>query len=233
MYAIRISTPKVTIKNLKITNQAPGLYTTGIRISASETTIENCDLYNTPIGILTWTSENIINKCKFWGCQDEGIALIGSKYSECNSNIITNCIFYKNCDGLELQYSSKNRITGCEFYDNTHTGIDAIASSNNENTISNCKIYNNMVHGIYLSSSSKNQITNCYISDNTDGNILMDGDSIDNQISLNPVLENNIDNTETEEEHATSKESLLTRIYGLISRLKINQLIPLFTSNNF
>jgi hypothetical protein len=28
-------------------------------------------------GIGSWGSEGIIDNCKFWGCEDEGIALIG------------------------------------------------------------------------------------------------------------------------------------------------------------
>ena len=233
MYAIRIATPGITIKNLAITNKAPGLYTTGIRISSIETTIENCDIYNTPIGILTWTSDNTIKNCNFWGCKDEGIALLGSRYSECNNNQITNCIFYQNCDGIELQYSSNNLITNCEFYENTHTGIDAIASSNNENTISNCRIHNNRVHGIYLSSSSFNQITNCDISDNTDGNIIMNKDSIDNQISLNPTSEQT--NQDTHEiNHNSLRKNLASKILNIITNLKnLKEYFKTSTNNGY
>ncbi len=181
-YAIRLGAPGSIIKNFSITNGAPGLYTTGIRISASKTEIHNCNIYDTPVGIASWNSDGIIDNCKFWGCEDEGIALIGNSLSGCNRNKITNCIFYENCDGIELQYSSNNTISNCEFYKNTHTGIDAIASSNNNNTISNCKIYNNEVHGIYLSASSDNKIIDCSILKNNDGNIIMNEYSHNNEI---------------------------------------------------
>ncbi len=181
-YAIRLGAPGSIIKNFSITNGAPGLYTTGIRITASKTEIHNCNIYDTPVGIASWSSDGIINNCKFWGCEDEGIALIGNSPSGCNRNKITNCIFYENCDGIELQYSSNNTISDCEFYENTHTGIDAIASSNNNNTISNCKIYNNEVHGIYLSASSDNKILDCSIFKNNDGNVIMNKYSHNNEI---------------------------------------------------
>ena len=181
-YAIRLGAPGSIIKNFSITNGAPGLYTTGIRISAIKTEIYNCNIYDTPVGIASWSSDGIINNCKFWGCEDEGIALIGNSLSSCNRNKITNCIFYENCDGIELQYSSNNTISNCEFYENTHTGIDAIASSNNNNTISNCKIHNNEVHGIYISASSDNKILDCSILNNNDGNVIMNEYSHNNEI---------------------------------------------------
>lgn len=184
-YAIRLGAPGAKIQSISIKNGAPGLYTNGVRVTSSKTEIHDCDIYDTPVGIAIWTSDNIIDNCNFWGCNDEGIVLIGTSYSECNNNIITNCIFHGNCDGIELQYSSSNTIANCEFYDNTHTGIDAIASSNDKNTISNCRIYNNGVHGIYLSSSSENQIIDCFVSDNDDGNIVMNEYSKNNQITSN------------------------------------------------
>ena len=198
-YAIKLGAPEATIKSLSITNRAPGIYTTGVHISASETEVLNCDIYDMPIGIAIWTSNNNIDNCKFWGCEDEGIALLGSRYSECNNNKITNCIFYDNCDGIELQHSSNNIITDCEFYDNTHTAIDAIASSNNENIISNCEIYNNRVNGIYLSSSSDNQIIDCSLSNNRDGDIITTGDSNNNEI-INSIQEEDILEDDTAEE---------------------------------
>jgi len=181
-YAIRLDAPGCIVKNFSITNGASGLYTTGIRISASKTEIYDCNIYDTPVGIASWCSDGIIDNCEFWGCEDEGIALIGNSLSSCNRNKITNCIFYENCDGIELQYSSNNTISDCEFYENTHTGIDAIVSSNDNNTISNCKIHNNKVHGIYLSASSDNRILDCSILKNNDGNIIMNEHSHNNKI---------------------------------------------------
>lgn len=171
-YAIRLGSPNIIIKNLSISNGGPGLYTTGVKITASNVRVENCNIFDTPVGIAVFTSCSIIYNCKFWGCRDEGIALIGSSLSKCTSNEISNCIFHNNCDGIELQYSTDNIIINCEFFDNTHTGIDAISSSNDRNEIINCKIYNNSVHGIYLHSSSSNKITDCMLSNNKDGDIV-------------------------------------------------------------
>lgn len=228
-YAIRLGAPGGIIKNFSITNGAPGLYTTGIRISASKTEIYNCNIYDTPVGIASWSSDGIIDNCKFWGCEDEGIVLIGNSLSSCNRNKITNCIFYENCDGIELQYSSNNTISDCEFYENTHTGIDAIASSNNNNTISNCKIYNNEVHGIYLSASSDNKIIDCSILKNNDGNIIMNEYSHNNEIktSVNSDLSSSrtsrilaeIIQTYYESNKEISKRSSIKNFFDIILNL--------------
>ena len=228
-HAIRLGASGVTIKNFSITNGAPGIYATGIRISASETEIHNCDIYDTPVGIVIWTSNNTINNCAFWGCKDEGIALIGNIHSKCDFNKITNCTFSKNCDGIELQYSSNNIIIDCEFYENTHTGIDAIASSNDNNTISNCKIYNNEVHGIYLSRSSNNLMLDCSISENNDGNIIMNEDSYNNEIKFSAGIEQNNSKTsqilaETVQTYPESdkeipKKNNINSIFDVISNL--------------
>ena len=220
-YAICLGAPEIKIQSLSIKNGAPGLYTNGIRITSSKTEIRDCNIYDTPVGIIIWTSDNFIDNCNFWGCNDEGIALIGASYSECKNNKITNCIFNENCDGIELQYSSGNTIANCEFYDNTHTGIDAIASSNNKNIITNCRIYNNKVHGIYLSSSSENQILNCFIYDNENGNIIMNKDSKNNQIISNSDLEpdNNTINKRAILHSFLSRMSN-SNIRGIISILK-------------
>ena len=183
-YAVKITAAGVKLSGFSISNDGPGLYTTGVKITASQTTIEDCNVFDTPVGIAVWSSNNIISNCTFWGCEDEGIVFLGSSTSECNNNLVTNCEFYNNCDGIELQYSSNNVISYCEFYDNTHAGIDAIGSSNNNNVISNCDLYDNEVFGIYLSRSSENQITQCMISNN--------------QIMMSSSKNNTIDNCELE-----------------------------------
>jgi len=189
-YAIRLGAENAKIRNLSIKNRGTGIYTSAVQIAASNTMIMDCNIYDTPIGIAVWTPNNIVDNCKFRGCSDEGIALLGAIYSECNNNKISNCVFQENCDGIELQYASRNTITNCELYDNTHDGISAIASNNNENTISVCRIHNNRVHGIYLSSSSNNKIIDCYISNNSNGNVVMNKYSENNEIKFNSDLNN-------------------------------------------
>ncbi len=188
-YAIYVGAPNIKIKNMGVTNGAPGLYSQGIKISSKNTEIDNCKIFNTPVGIAIWTNENKIYNSVFYNCKDEGIALLGSSKNPCNNNLISDCIFYDNCDGIELQHSSYNTILNCKFYDNTHTGIDAIASDNNENIISNCQIYNNRVNGIYLSSSDNNKIIDCNIQDNADGDIVMNKYSENNEIIQNEISE--------------------------------------------
>jgi parallel beta-helix repeat protein len=185
-YSVRLAASDIEISGFRIINRNPSLYSTGIWIYASKTKIYDCDVYDTKVGITVWASENIIENCCFWGCEDEGIALIGNEYSGCNNNEITNCEFYDNCDGIELQYASANTITNCEFYNNTHTGIDAIYKSNNNNQISGCKIYNNAVNGIYFSRSNLNIITKNDISSNVDGGIIL------TECSNNCIFENNL-----------------------------------------
>ena len=222
-YAVRLGAQNIKMKNFGIVNRAPGLYTTGIKITAPFIEIENCDIYETPVGIAVWSSDSTIKNCEFRYCEDEGIALLGWDGHECNNNKITDCLFYKNCDGIELQHSSYNIIKNCEFNQNTHTGIDAIASSNNDNRIENCKIVNNEVNGVYFSSSSNNRIIDCEISDNKDGNIYM------NKYSKNNLVfsSNEDDEPKDEKENKISiwyflknfKKIDRSEISGMISRL--------------
>ena len=226
-YAVRLGAPGVIFEGFDVTNGAPGLYTSGIRITSAGIEVNNCNIHDVPVGIVIWTSDNTINNSNLWSCKDEGIALIGSSYSECSNNKITDCIFYDNCDGIELQYSSKNTISNCEIYDNTHTGIDAIASSNDNNKIEDCKIYDNEVHVIYFSSSSNNQIIDCQLSGNDDGDIKNNKNSNNNQ-----VLSKNIDIYSSYENSFSIKEI----INNLIERIRsqhFSRIGSLFDSNNF
>ena len=245
-YALRLGVPGITIKGLSISNGAPGLYSTGIRISAANIEINDCNFYDNPIGIAIWTSGNTIANCTFWNCKDEGIALLGSSSSPCDNNIIINSVFHHNCDGIELQHSSDTIIKDCEFHENTHTGIDAIASHNDRNTIENCNIYNNEVHGIYLSSSVDNRIIDCSVVDNKDGNIVMNKYSKNNQIISNSASEEEHDDDQLVEESegevfdapVESKEEpvggdIIGSIFNVLSHLNIQRIIPLFTLQNF
>jgi parallel beta-helix repeat protein len=166
-YAIRISAKGVTLTGLDITNQGLGLYTTCVKISASNTTIQNCTFQNTPIGIAVWSSENTISGCEFRSCEDEGIVFLGTSTTTCTNNTITSCNFYENCDGIELQYATNNLISSCTFIQNTHAGIDAIESNNDNNIISNCEFTANQGFGLYLAGSSHNTITGCSFQDDS------------------------------------------------------------------
>jgi parallel beta-helix repeat protein len=166
-YALRIIAKGVTLSDLDITNKGPGLYTTGVKISASNTTIQNCTFHDTPIGIAIWSSENTISSCEFSGCDDEGLVLLGTSTTACTNNTISSCDFYENCDGIELQYATDNTIDSCTFIQNTHAGIDAIESNNNNNIISHCEFTANQGFGLYLAGSSHNMITGCSFVDDS------------------------------------------------------------------
>jgi len=224
-YAVNLGAPGIKISSLSITNGAPGLYTSAIRITACDTEIKNCNIYNTPVGISIWSSNNKIDNCNFYNCKDEGIALLGSDYYECNSNTITNCEFYENGDGIELKQSSYNTISNCEFYKNTHAGIDAI-SSNNKNTITNCKIYNNKQYGIYLSSSSENQIIDCEIKNNKYGDLVENGESKNNDIITKYDL---LENPSKQKTTISIIQNLLSKIY----KIKNSKILTLLGLDNF
>jgi len=181
-YALRIIAKGVTLSDLDITNQGSGLYTTGVKISAANTTIQNCTFHDTPIGIAIWSSQNIISGCEFSGCDDEGIVLLGTSTTACSNNTIVSCNFYENCDGIELQYATDNTVEYCIFTQNTHAGIDAIESNNNNNIISNCEFTANQGFGLYLAGSSHNTITGCSF--------------VDDSITLLHASENTISNSE-------------------------------------
>ncbi len=166
-YAIHITAEGVTLGNLEIINQATGLYTTGMKISANHTTIEHCTFHDTPIGIALWSSQNTISDCVFYNCSDEGIVLLGAQNNPCTDNTITSSRFTNNCDGIELQYATFNHITTCHFTSNTHAGIDAIESDNNHNTFVNCTFTDNTAFGLYLAHSTQNLITHCSFSNDT------------------------------------------------------------------
>ena len=224
--AITISETGATLQNLSITNNGPGIYTTGVRIIASQTTIYNCHFYNTPVGIALWSSNNTITYTSFTNCTDEGIVLLSSSYQKADNNTIQFCTFTNNCDGIELQKSSYNTITNCLFKQNTHDGIDAIGNDNNHNIIANCTILDNNVHGIYFSQSNNNRIQNCIISNNTDGNVYFMPNSPTNTIeftSSSPPLSSpqttQIIQKSMQKQNKTVetlKQQILTRIFSFI-----------------
>ena len=155
-YAIRITVQGVTLSDINITNKGLGLYTTCVKISAPNTRIQNCMFYDTPIGVAIWSSQNLISGCEFRGCEDEGIALLGTPTTSCTNNTITACTFYHNTDGIELQYATDNLITSCSFTDNTHADINPIKSGNNN--VTNCKFTNKQTFDFFIATSPYNLI---------------------------------------------------------------------------
>lgn len=143
-----------------ITKQTNFKYETGMKIMKDNQIIENLIFVDIPIGIVIWSSDNLIANCTFVNCSDEGIMLFGS------NNTIENCIFYKCVDGVELQNSSNNTFINCRFLSNTHAGIDAIRCNNDNNLFSFCLFYDNP-YGCYFKESKDNKFINCTFLDNT------------------------------------------------------------------
>lgn len=166
-YGIWITSQGVRLSDLDITNHAPGLYTTAVKISAANTILENCTIHHTPIGVAVWSTHTTITHCQFTGCDDEGIVLLGSHTRPCSNTTISSCLFSENCDGIELQYATHTLITDCRFQSNTHAGIDAITADNTHNTIKDCTFSDNDAFGIYLSRSQQTLITDCEFSGDT------------------------------------------------------------------
>jgi len=166
-FALKISAEHVLVKSFHITNYGSGLYTTGIKITASHTTIQDCRITDTPVGIAVWSSYNTFEDCEFYRCEDEGIALLGSESMQCDANTMQRCTFENNGDGIELQHSSHNLIEECTFQHNAHAGIDGIGSQNDDNTIRECVISSNEGYGVYFAHSKGNTLEHCTIIDNT------------------------------------------------------------------
>ncbi|MCG2826264.1 MAG: right-handed parallel beta-helix repeat-containing protein, partial [Thermoplasmatales archaeon] len=81
---------------------------------------------------------------------------------------IDNATSYDNKNGICLNSSNNNSITNCFVYNNSHNGILLYSSSNNN--ITNCSVYNNSGDGICLwYYSNNNGITNCSFYNNFDG----------------------------------------------------------------
>lgn len=160
-FAVHSTAPNVIIKELSISNDGPGLYTTGLKITGSKTLVEDCIFYDTPIGVAIWSSYNTIVNNTFYGCNDEGIAVLGTVANPSMNNHIKRCIFYNNTHGIELQNALHTIIEKCEFFDNNHGGIDIIGSYSTNNTILNCSFHNNKVFGLYMIRSTHTTIINC------------------------------------------------------------------------
>jgi parallel beta-helix repeat protein len=163
-YAIRITANGATLTGFTITNQAPGLYATGVKLCAEHTTIQNCTFQNTPIGIADWGSQNTITGCDFHDCNDEGIVLLGTAAIPCTHTTISKCSFHNNCDGIELQYTQDTLIDSCTFTANTHAGIDAINTYTTNTTLSTCMFHDNQGYGLYLAEVTNTQISSCTFS---------------------------------------------------------------------
>lgn len=169
-FAIEIRAGGVILKNLNITNRGNGKYAQAVKIVSPDIKVIGCMIHDVPVGISIWSSNNTIEDCKFWNCKDEGVVLMGTKYTNCDNNNIVKCYFYNNGDGVELQYADGNVIMDCIMKDNLHSGVDILDFHSEDNLIVNCSITGNTYGIMYMSDS--NALVNCTVSDNIDGNIV-------------------------------------------------------------
>ncbi len=169
-FAIEIRAGGVILKNLNITNRGNGKYAQAVKIVSPDVKVIGCMIHDVPVGISIWSSNNTIEGCKFWNCKDEGVVLMGTKYTNCDNNNIVKCYFYNNGDGVELQYADGNVIMDCIMKDNLHSGVDILDFHSEDNLIVNCSITGNTYGIMYMSDS--NALVNCTVSDNIDGNIV-------------------------------------------------------------
>ncbi len=169
-FAIEIRAGGVILKNLNITNRGNGKYAQAVKIVSPDIKVIGCMIHDVPVGISIWSSNNTIEGCKFWNCKDEGVVLMGTKYTNCDNNNIVKCYFYNNGDGVELQYADGNVIMDCIMKDNLHSGVDILDFHSEDNLIVNCSITGNTYGIMYMSDS--NALVNCTVSDNIDGNIV-------------------------------------------------------------
>jgi len=218
---ISINTAQVNISNIKLTNTASGLYSTGIRILASNTTIHECSFSDTPIGIAVWSSYTTISNCTFTNCSDEGIVLLSTTNTRSDHNIITHCIFQENCDAIELQQSSHNTITHCTMDQNTHCAIDAIKTQNNHNIITNCRITNTSAMGLYFSNSSYNLISNCSFQHNAKDITFTEGSLQNRYVETTSTLFTRIQARITSFLESIQHTQVLAHIQTLIKKINI------------
>ena len=127
-YAILVRAEGVRLEGLDISNRGEGLYAQGIKIVARNTRIIDCSIHDVPVGIAVWSSDNTIENCRFWNCDDEGIVLIGVGDHTCSNNKIVNCSFVNNRDGIEIKRASDNIIMNCSFSGIYHDEISLIGS---------------------------------------------------------------------------------------------------------
>ena len=82
----------------------------------------------------------------------------------------------------------------CEFYDQTHCGIDAIDKKNNNNLINGCIFENSQLAGIYFVDSDINLIMGNKFKNNGEKDIWLTGGCRNNVISLNVFNTGSSDN---------------------------------------
>ena len=196
----------------------------GINILGSENSvILDCNLYLNYDGMLVQNSNNIIIKNCF--LTDKGIFF----YNTNNSQVLNCSIKYTRGYGIYLESSTHNIIMNCVFHDNSD-GIYLDFSSSN-NTIQYCFIYSSRYSGIRIDKSSFNIIKKCNISYCDLHGISITGSSNMNSIHFNNILSN--DNIGIEIYHANKNKIFGNTIDKIHPMVGATHLIGIKLSNAF
>ena len=157
---ILINADHVTITNLTIRNSGGYMNDAGIMINTQNVTIADCIVYRTKTGIyINQTKGNLIQNCTFY-TNGEGVYLRESS----QITIIEN-LFCHNAIGLNSQDSHHNLIIGCYAQTN---GIGFFLNNSNTCTFSQCAAYNNNDNqgGFYLDFCQNIVLTKCIANHN-------------------------------------------------------------------
>ena len=132
--------------------------------NSSFSTITNCIAFsndNSGFHLLESLSSNLLN-CTAYD-NDDGLYLNGSSLIN-----ITDCTLHDNDDGIDIEISHTNTISGTTITSNDDDGVDF--ENSYENAISNCTITENDDDGIILINSHRNELTICtFVSNGNDG----------------------------------------------------------------
>jgi parallel beta-helix repeat protein len=155
-----------------------GMSDTALDISdgSCNNVVKNCvirDVTGTDGIYLFAARNNSIVNCTIYNIRQFGI-LIGELgiVSQKGNNMIINCTISKCFRGINSWGGFNNTIKNCKIFNNAHQGINLEGSACN-NEIENCTLFNNALHAIRIcSSSNNNRIESCTIYNNSGGVII-------------------------------------------------------------
>ena len=193
---IKIANDHITIANFIIVESGKDTKSddAGIKLkNANYTTISNCIINGCYDGIHldngmqhngtghtpSYSHDNKIINCIIADCHDEGIYLHASY-----NNSIINCTVTNSKESGIFLFGGRPNVKNIS---NLFFWVDGIGPVGKHNTIKNCTVYGNGIHGIKLWLAWNNTIENCYVYDNGNKEFSSGGD----EISLENFSNNN------------------------------------------
>jgi parallel beta-helix repeat protein len=134
---VNVAGDNVVIEGFRIASNQGYYYQAALKVVGDYLTVSNCSIYDNE-----WI----------------GIYLVSASFCK-----IIDCELYENLMALNLVNSRNNIIMNCSFYDNAE-GITLFQSSDH-NQILHCMSNRNSFTGIHIQQSSENQITDCLCQD--------------------------------------------------------------------